>query len=432
MSQLINELMQQLIGGQKQSIEAVAHAATVAPSTIRRWITGKSQPDQQTLLLVLNALKASPEQQNQAFTLIDAPRALAHFRAQDQEMAPGLTPELVPCVGDLWRAMRLRRGLLAKQVAAALRIHPSRVTRWEKSLTPPPQDRLEELFNLLQAWPEERAALADRRLVFAPPEKFAAPEEYEHRIVLLADCMDRAESIPGDLCFLVLESELWQLVRQHPSTSELLAMAYSWHSDWLGRYGRVEEENWYDQVVIRMIERSTEQPKGFWLKSLSQSALYLARSSQRHGPSEAVAMLIPWLERVTKLAHKSNLNRDIAKLEAIGGQYGAADFRISLAIQQGEQSDDPVTPKLARYIQAQSLLTRGGQHNAEFALDLIPQDEDLAASQRVRDILLRANALATVGEVDAARDELDRFYHLSNSFGYGHLKVRGFAVEQRL
>ena len=143
-------------------------------------------------------------------------------------------------------------------------------------------------------------------------------------------------------------------------------------------------------------------------------------------------MLTPWLSRVTKLVHKSNLNRDIAKLEVIGGRHDAADFRIHLAIQQGEQSDDSVTPKLARYIQAQSLLDRGGQRNAEVALSLIPQDENLAASQRVRDVLLRAKALAIVGESAAARDELNRFYQLADAWGYGHLKVRGLPVGKLL
>ena len=395
-------------------------------------MVGKSQPDQQTLLLVLKALGASLDQQAQAFALIDAPRALAHLRAETAELAPGLTPELTPGVGDLWRAMRLRRGLPAKEVAAALRIHPSRVTRWEKSLTPPPQDRLAELFDLLHAYPEERAALTDRRLIFAPPEGLSTPDDYQHRITLLADRMDRAENIPGDLCFLVLEAELWQLARQRPSMSALLALAYSWHSDWLGRYGRVEEENRYNRIVIGMIERSNEPPQGFWLKSLSQSALYLARSSQRDGPSRAVESLTPWLDRVTQLVHTSNLNRDIAKLEAIGGKHDAADLRIRLAIHQGERSDDPLTATLAKYIQAQSLIDRGGQHNAEVALGLISQDEGIAASQRVRDILLMAKALASVGELTAARNELDRFYHLADVCDYGHLKVRGLAVEKRL
>ena len=432
MSQPISECIRQLVGGQSQSVEAVARAATIAPSTIRRWMSGQSQPDQQTLMLVLKALEASLDQQAWAFALINAPRALAHIRAETAELVYGLTPELTPSVGDLWRAMRLRRGLPANQVAAALRIHPSSVTRWEKSLTPPPPDRLEELFNLLNARPEERATLTDRRLIFAPPEKLASLDEYEHRIALLADGMDRADNIPGDLCFLVLESELWHLTRQHPSASGVLAMAYSWHGDWLGRYGRLDEEYRYNQIVIGMIERSSEQPNGFWLKSLSQAALYLARSSQLHSPSRAVAMLTPWLSRVTKLVHKSNLNRDIAKLEVIGGRHDAADFRTHLAIQQGEQSDDSVTPKLARYIQAQSLLDRGGQRNAEVALSLIPQDENLAASQRVRDVLLRAKALAIVGESAAARDELNRFYQLADAWGYGHLKVRGLPVGKLL
>ena len=108
-------------------------------------MNGQSQPDQQTLLLVL---KASLDQQAQALAIINAPRALARLRAETAELAPRLMPEVTPSVGDLWRAMRLRRGLPANQVAAALRIHPSSVTRWEKSLTPPPPDRLEELSNL--------------------------------------------------------------------------------------------------------------------------------------------------------------------------------------------------------------------------------------------------------------------------------------------
>ena len=148
MSQPISEFIRQLVDGQSQSVEAISRVATVAPSTIRRWMSGQSQPDQQTLMLVLKALEASLDQQAWAFALINAPRALAHIRAETAELVYGLTPELTPSVGDLWRAMRLRRGLPANQVAAALRIHPSSVTRWEKSLTPPPPDRLEELSNL--------------------------------------------------------------------------------------------------------------------------------------------------------------------------------------------------------------------------------------------------------------------------------------------
>ena len=171
MSQAISEFIRQLIGGQGRSVKTVAQIATGSPSTIRRWLAGQSQPHKQALLLVPNALDTSPEQQAQAFALIDAPRALAHLRVGSREPAPGLTPGLTPSVGDLWRAMRIRRGMSAKQVAAALRIHPSRVTRWEKSLTPSPEDRMAELLDVLHAWPEERVALADRRLVFAPPRE---------------------------------------------------------------------------------------------------------------------------------------------------------------------------------------------------------------------------------------------------------------------
>src|SRR5207253_2034357 len=63
--------------------------------------------------------------------------------------------DCVPASGDLLRAMRVRRGLTLKQLAAAVCKHPSTVARWEQSRIVPPDDVRPALLSALNAMPEE-------------------------------------------------------------------------------------------------------------------------------------------------------------------------------------------------------------------------------------------------------------------------------------
>jgi hypothetical protein len=114
----------------------------------------------------LEVLHATPEQRYEAFILLGVPRALTALKqlAEDQ-------PDFgawIPAVGDLWWALRLRRGLTARQVVQHLGVSASTVSRWEASLETVPQERCDQLLDLLGAYPGERFVLRDERVILMP------------------------------------------------------------------------------------------------------------------------------------------------------------------------------------------------------------------------------------------------------------------------
>src|SRR5690348_11907177 len=91
------------------SIDSLAERAAVHRATLYRWESGTSQPHAYELEAVLNALRADEAIRRRAYLLAGLRRAQTPI---------GLDDDLpMPAMGELWRALRLRRGLDIHEVA---------------------------------------------------------------------------------------------------------------------------------------------------------------------------------------------------------------------------------------------------------------------------------------------------------------------------
>ena len=134
MKSSLGAFLRQLRRSRHLSLEALSQQAAIARSTLNRWELGTHLPRLPELEAVLGALGADRQQKARALELVNAPRALVPLR-QEHASAAGANAFLghLPRGGDLLRAMRQRRGRPLFEVARALGVTTSTVSRWERS-----------------------------------------------------------------------------------------------------------------------------------------------------------------------------------------------------------------------------------------------------------------------------------------------------------
>ena len=304
------------------SAEVLASRAGVAPSTLYRWEKGETVPRVFELCRVLDALYVSPEQRHQAMLLLSSPQATAQLRAETTLVIPVVEEwaSCVPGTGDLLRAMRVRRNMTGKQLAERLRISQSTVTRWEQSQTAPPLDLLDALFTLLKALPEERAFLSDRRILLNTPLRATSSS--------LADCEDllhalhnqvgMVASLPADLMFLVIESQLWPLAGTNTTALRLLALAYTYHANYLMWRERLPEMIAFVVRAETILDRF-HHPVTFYLMPIGLSAHYAWQTSRRHGARKALRIFSEAAELATTSSSSVSFYRTMGEYAAAAG-----------------------------------------------------------------------------------------------------------------
>ncbi len=428
MEQGIGTYIRDLRTARGWSVERLARAGRVAPSTLRRWEGGGFQPRLDKLDRVLAALGASAAQRRHAAALVAAPRGARRFhdavvgRAGDDEEIAGW----MPGAGDLWWALRTRRGITARQVAGALRVHPSQVSRWEHSRCAPPEELLGPLFDLLEARPEERTALANRRLVLAAPLRRTpdALEDYEHRLAQVGERVARGEVMPGDLALLTLESQLWPLAARRESARELLARTYTLHAEWLVWRGRSAEAGRYAFRTLGLLRPAERRPEDFWFCAVNCAAHAVAhgrrsadREVKRRAHRQAFGLIHSWLDVAMGTPGRSNLCRDLAEY---AGHMGDLDAAFALIGEARGLAENEEQSKLGRHIHA-ALLVQAGR--AEEALPLLPEPcpPEVSAHRAALELSLWAGALADTGDVSAAHDCLNRFFAVLAEYDLPHL-----------
>jgi transcriptional regulator with XRE-family HTH domain len=413
----LGEFLRQLRKTQRLTLAQAGERAGVSFVTLSRWETGQFQPRLPELEAVLAALGVTPYQRTQALALIDAPRAIAQLREEAQERLPDLVEIAghAPAIGDLLRAMRLRRRLGLEQVAASLRVHPTTVRRWEGSEVAVPEERLPELCRLLGAEEEERQSLSARRLQLWMPGGAGRPsrDTLEEQIERLKDAIRSGHHLLMDLRLMTLEAQLWPMAARDSRARHLLACAYALHGEALDIWGRQAEIRSYATHTLDMAAAEHAPDLETLYHGAHSAAVCLSPGPLGREYERRVVYMRRWLTYFEAPVFQTGIYRDMAEWFCRDGHFDEALACITQATETAERAGSAIDLRSARHIHASILLNMG--RPAE-ALPLLCRDEHPNLFQRLFEGYHWVDALLGVGERSAARDWMERVYAIVQAY----------------
>ena len=287
------------------NLSEVARRSGVSRRALTNWEAGAAQPRLPELHAALNALAATPEEAASLLDLLDSPRGL---RLAEEKRTLALPEGFAGAgVGDLLRAMRMRRYLTQDQMAAQLRIHRQSVLRWEAGQTRISSENLERVCVLLGAAPEERQALQAHRLTMPGWEagdwQRLGVEEAAHLWRELQRPHHnmapdyRPHSPLFELQALAMKRHLYSHARRGADIRSLLAHLETDHALWLHDQNRATEARAPLFRALRLVQEETV-PQDFWggMFNLAACAGYLAPAS--HGQLTSLRVMAKWLPRL--------------------------------------------------------------------------------------------------------------------------------------
>lgn len=396
------------------TLRGLALKSGVGKSTLAYWEAGARQPSVAELETVLQALRATPSERMQAYSLLSAPRALRRLRE--------LSPLAVPTGGDLLRAMRSRQGWSQAHLAGLLGVRQSTVTRWERDEMRPDGERFDRLCTVLEASPEERTALIARHLLDAE-DTAGSRESLDDTLYRLRADVWNGLSQAGDLRFLVLEARLTAAPSSGGESLVLLARVCALHAAWLSFRGRMEEAVLEAQRALDLSEQETPaEPDWLWAAHLL--AKHRAEFGRRPSPLEALRILRRWAPAAEPWpSYRHWFRRNTAEyLCAAGALRSAQDLSRQVYEDAAEVEGPDRHDRLSR---AQILLRCGAP---EEALSYLPGDDGALPVQRLNEILTRVEVLARLGEQKAAEDHLSRAHRVITDAALWPLRERAERV----
>jgi transcriptional regulator with XRE-family HTH domain len=437
MSTRIGLFLRELRTARQLSLSRLAAQSGVAKSTLSKWEAGAFEPRLPELEAVLATLGASPAQREQALSVIGAPRAVRQIRREtlaDPSVAPHLSPLgdeslAPPAGGDLLRAMRHRSHLSLCQVADELGVRQSTVVRWERSETMPPRERLGALFDLLNARPEERAALAAGVWALAAADDTApSVDDFVQRLAALEERVRRGDRALMELCFLGWEAQLWPLARHASAAWELLGRGYARYSQWLTWDGRLAEGYRYANWALAMHEPATG-PEADWLVPVHVRALVAAHGRGPGAAARAVERLREWLPLARQWSTRCVLQHDMATYAAASGETEVALTFSGRAREAAARSESEPAVRLSRFVHAE-VLRAAAQPQA--ALLFLPHDTPLMPVRRVIEANAWAATLLALGDRSAAAAWLARAFAVLEEYGFAYFRASVESVARSL
>jgi transcriptional regulator with XRE-family HTH domain len=367
----LGEYLRQLRRSQRLTLAQLSATADVSFKTLSRWETGTFQPRLAELEATLRALGADARQWEQALSLMEAPRAVVRLREEAQQHQADLV-ELAghaPAIGDLLRAMRLRRRMTLEQAATGLRVTQRSVRRWEESEALLPEERLDDLCRLLQVTPEERLTLSQQRLWLWTPvwERPLSLEAAEQQCDRLTGQMFQGDMALMDLRLLCLEAQLWAQATRSEAVRRVLARAFTTHAQYLLLTGRSREVQAYSERALDLLV-GTFAPQDWWFLAIHATGAVMVPHLGALRNRRRVEYLRRWLDCTDDLEWQTSLRRDMAQYASEAGHSEAALGWISKAEPLAERLY-PEALHMTRHIHAKVLLAAG---RAQEALRILP------------------------------------------------------------
>jgi DNA-binding transcriptional regulator YiaG len=389
----------------KLSQVELARRAQVSERTLRNWETGASSPGRWELESILTALELTPQERGEALKFLPTPRSMDLFRHEAHTSLGSETDiGLMPMLGDLLRAMRLRCGLSQSQMAETLKIAHTTVLRWETTETLPSEENLERIWELLGAYPEERIALGQRRLQIRAGASHLSIEECAEQIEAL-DKDVKALHIPlTDLRALTLKQQLWPLAGQSREALRLFARLQVVHATWLLLNERKKEAAICLEHSFRIFsDHPGSEPFRQWAVNFAAQCV----NDQRGGNTASLRVIKRWLP-IFPRALQATLWCDMAfyagrahKTEEAMAYLDHAREVLPSSVEQQRMTEVYYPTTYSR------VLSRTGRPVE--ALDWLPSvpDGSTPAILRVASQYMWSEALLAAGEKDTAQRYLD-------------------------
>ena len=385
----------------------LAQRSGVSLRALAYWEAGTCLPRIPELQSTLNALEATPEEAAQVIGLLETPRALRLTQTERKNADAGGIAGAG--IGDLLRAMRMRRRMTQAELAERLRVTRQSVIRWESRQNFVGEENLERLCALLGAAPEERRALREHRLVMprwdADEWSKVTIEEAAHlwretqrpHHILAPDY--RPQSPLFDLEVLALKRHLHCHAKPDAAARRLLANIETDHALWLHFEQREAEAKASAFRALHLIEEETV-PQDFWgeLLNLAASGGYLAKA--RGGHLTSLRVIEQWLPRLPAGFVRTQQLCDIALYTAQLGHRSKAMALMEAAARSMDRAGAVSAAETFYYAVTMERVNLTAGNTIEISDDLMthcPND-----FQRIHVFLLWTQTLQYHGERQAA------------------------------
>lgn len=396
----------------------LAFRAGVSPITLSRWETGHFRPRLPELEAILTALDATSQERASILALVDAPRAVTKIRTETKAALDETVQ--APVIGDLWRAMRLRRGLSLEDVAHALQVSSRTIRRWENAQTAVPEERIGDLCHLLKAEPEERAALQQHRILLWTPDHGRLPsvEALEARLLWIRDLLRSGDSRLTDLYLMTLKAQLWPL-RSSQQALRLLAHAHLVHSEFRevrGRHGEALPMATHALQILMEDERPDRPLLADALHSLGVSSGVDGRTRFDRFKST----IYRWQSFSADTSWLNGLYRDAVEAALEANEIDAADAWISEGTRLLGDLPDGIERRLMNHVHIRVLYNQGRFQEAR---QLLPSDEHSNPHQRLWEVCLKAEVYMKTDDLSEAQSLITRGYHLIQQYNLGNTYI---------
>lgn len=401
MQKQIGTLLWEMRTARGLSMSELARRAAISKATLSYWEAGKRIPRTMELEAVLVALGATAAQKTQAFAAIHAPRAVRHLR--DEAKAEWGTP---PALGDLLRAMRLRKGWTQEQTAVALEVGQGTVARWERGERTPANEQMQMLCYLLGAREAEIETLTAGRFADVLPETAsqAWEEQVYHIHVRLTQFRTQDFQSCWELLFLGLERKAWLLATQNSSAGLALTSVLAHHAEQHCRHEHWAEAHRLSQraLLLRQKQSLDEDTRLRAALAHAASAVY---QGHRLFPERGLRVLQQHFSAASRPEFRAWMLSDMAEYAALAGQTDSALKWAAQAVAVACECDNEAEVYLRRSDYAQRLLQAGF---SGAALEQLREPMEYNAVQYTGDLLLFAEAHLIENHLSEAHDWLNK------------------------
>ncbi len=330
MTSHVGELLKAWRKSKKLTGADLARQSGISRTTLTRWEAGQTQPRMMELEAVLTALQASPAQQQEAFSSLQAPRAVKLLRDV-------MGANLLPVRGDLLRAMRLRQRWTQQETAQRAGIAQGTLARWERTEDWPSAERLHTLCYVLHAQEAEVIALTQGRVTATLPLSTTLDREAARAVV----ARNMFHSSLADVEFLALEAQLWHLSRREEAALPELSYTYGCHARFLVEHQRFPEAALYVERMHQLARRGYRDDIG-WSASVIAMSRIAGMGGRTPNPGKAIKVLRTWVDSPflrEREEYRAWMHSEIAKYLLQMGETESALRLSKQAIRLAERVD---------------------------------------------------------------------------------------------